>query len=500
MPTSSEFINLCQSQVALLTQGLGAALSIVYLAEELTTDTDTHLVPIVAHPEIALNWGEDQILSFLTQVRLNLRQQRLLASQPHETDDDLKWHPEAFEDPRSAPLSAQSIVYPPDVLLPQQQIVLPFIYQDRVMGLLVTARADRAWNEAERGQIEHIAESLAAACVLDWRVRWLAQDLQQQQLLEERKADLFDNLLHQFRNPLTALRTFGKLLVKRMQPSDVNHSAAEGIVRESDRLQDLLKQLDMAVDLEADDLIPLLPAPLTVPQTSHGASDQVESPSEPAIPSHAQTTIPHPSVPISTQASPQSLPPSETRLLLGSAIDLQPHTITEVLQPLLDSATMIAQDRQLALRIEIASLLPQVWIDLRALREVLNNLLDNALKYTPARGQVYVGVRRVHRPPSDTTVTQQAILIADTGPGIPAEDLHHLFERHYRGVQAKTDIPGTGLGLAIARDLVRQMQGEIEIFSPALDCKLLTSADLQPLSQEYPGTAAVVWLNEWGGT
>jgi GAF domain-containing protein len=210
MPTSSEFINLCQSQVVLLTQGLGAALSIVYLAEEFTTDTDTHLVPIVAHPEMALNWGEDQILSFLTQVRLNLRQQRLLAAQPHQAvDDSLEWQPEAAEETNSAALFSQSLVYPTDVLLPQQQIVLPFIYQDRVMGLLVTARADRAWNDSERRQIEHIAESLTAASVLDWRVRWLAQDLQQQQLLEERKTDLFDNLLHQFRNPLTALRTFG---------------------------------------------------------------------------------------------------------------------------------------------------------------------------------------------------------------------------------------------------------------------------------------------------
>ncbi|HBY80405.1 MAG TPA: hypothetical protein DEG47_26095, partial [Cyanobacteria bacterium UBA11148] len=42
------------------------------------------------------------------------------------------------------------------------------------------------------------------------------------------------------------------------------------------------------------------------------------------------------------------------------------------------------------------------------------------------------------------------IAICDTGPGIPPEDLEHLFERHYRGVQAGTSIPGTGLGLAIA--------------------------------------------------
>lgn len=480
MPTSSEFIDLCQSQVALLTQGLGAALSIVYLAEEITTATDTHLVPIVAYPEVALNWGEDQILAFLTQIRLNLRQQRLLASQPNRSIN-FPNPPESLEPNQktdSTALNPKPTVYSADVL-PQQQIVLPLIYQDRVMGLLVTARADRAWNEAERGQIEHIAQSLTAACVMDWRLRWLTQDLQQQQLLEERKTDLFDDLLHQFRNPLTALRTFGKLLVKRLQPSDGNLSAAESIVRESDRLQDLLKQLDTAIDLEADDLTPLLAASSTLSKSVPQSTPQ----SQPSI------------QPLSAQRSPsKTLPPSEPKLLLGSAIDLQPHAITEVLQPLLDSATAIAQDRHLTLHIHIPSNLPLVWVDLRALREVLNNLIDNALKYTPAGGQVYVSVQR-H---SGTAFVRQAILIADTGPGIPTEDLSHLFERHYRGVQAATDIPGTGLGLAIARDLVHQMRGEIEIFSPAFSCDWFVQGPLQPLPQEHPGTAAVVWLSEAG--
>lgn len=460
MPSSSEFVNLCEAQVALLTEGLGAALSIIYLTEELKTASDTQLVPIVAHPEIALNWREDQILSFLSQVGRS-SQQRLLSSEISEVD--------RLETAPAKALPPSDSARYPETLLPQQQMVLPLIYQDQVMGLLVTARADRAWSEAEQAQIKQIAQTLTAACILDWRAQWLAQDLQRQQLLEERKNDLFDDLLHQFRNPLTALRTFGKLLLKRLRPEDTNRSVAESIVRESDRLQELLKQLDLAIDFDIEDLLPLLKDGQDESQTTDSTRLNQSAP---------------------------ALPQAETKLLLGSAIDLQSYSVIAVLQPLLESATAIAQDRQLTLLTDIPADLPPVLVDQRALREILNNLIDNALKYTPAGGQISVSVHRQ----IGSLPHRQAIVIADTGPGIPAEDLVHLFERHYRGVQATTDIPGTGLGLAIAHDLIQQMQGAIQIFSPAANSELLPQwieqEGTQQPSPQNPGTAAIVWLVE----
>jgi len=87
----------------------------------------------------------------------------------------------------------------------------------------------------------------------------------------------------------------------------------------------------------------------------------------------------------------------------------------------------------------------------------------------------------------------QGVAIADTGPGIPGVDLVHLFERHYRGVQAQGEIPGTGLGLAIAQELVQQMQGEIQIFSPVADSGLI---DLLPEPMTASGTVFIVWLPE----
>ena len=79
----------------------------------------------------------------------------------------------------------------------------------------------------------------------------------------------------------------------------------------------------------------------------------------------------------------------------------------------------------------------------------------------------------------------QGIAIGDNGLGIPPEDLDRIFERHYRGVQSSSEIPGTGLGLAIAKDLIEQMQGEIQVFSPALFGAGLTNK---------LGSTFIVWL------
>ena len=449
-PASSEFVALCRSQIRLLTEGLGAALSIVYLTEELTELADTQLVPIAAYPDAVMQWGEERILTLLFRGRPEETEQRLL---PQPSSD------------RPIPISSDETTLLPwqaaeKALTRQQQVVLPLVHENMVMGLLVTARADRAWNDAEQQQIEQIAQTLAIGCVLDQRSQWVTQDLRQMRQLREQKQDVFDTLLHQFRNPLTALRTFGKLLIKRLRPGDANYSVAEGIVRESDRLQELLQQFDAALDWGTD--TPLLNA--------------------------AFETAPTVDIPGKTRAQP-ALASSETSLLLpeanwvtGASLHIEPHLIETVLEPLLTSAEAIAQDRQIHLQTVIPSDLSPVLTDPRALREVLNNLIDNALKYTPAGGQVYLAVQ--------PQAKQQAIVIADTGPGIPPEDLEHLFERHYRGVQAKTGIPGTGLGLAIARDLIRQMQGEIQIISPVIG---MHGIPLTGNSQQ-PGTAVIVWL------
>lgn len=417
VPASSEFVALCRSQLALLSQGLGAALSVVYLTEELVEGgtAQAGLIPLVAY-------GDDT-------------QHLLLSGTPEETGSAAVAVPPAASLMNAGTDKYQAPDESAHCLLPSTQIVLPLMHEGVLMGLLVTRREDRPWNEQERSEIERIAQTLALARLLDQRREWFEQQLRQQQRLQAKQRDLLDNLLHQFRNPLTALRTFGKLLLKRLTPGDANRAVADSIVRESDRLQELLQQFDQVIDLTA-----------------------AESRSGGFLRSELSKTKSLPPTGLFMEAIQPTTPQLPLLPRAGESAFLC--SVADVLEPLLASAKAIAAERNLDLQADIPPNLPQVRANAKALREVLSNLIDNALKYTPAGGHIYVQVGREQG-------HFQGIAISDTGAGIPPEDLGRIFDRHYRGVQAESDIPGTGLGLAIAKELIEQMQGEIQVFSPA---------------------------------
>ncbi len=94
------------------------------------------------------------------------------------------------------------------------------------------------------------------------------------------------------------------------------------------------------------------------------------------------------------------------------------------------------------------------------LKQVLVNLLGNAITYTPAGGEVVVGLAKVGN--------RARLTVSDTGPGIPPEDLPHIFERFYRGEKSRTrqkEGKGFGLGLSIAYWIVRNHGGQIDVDS-----------------------------------
>ena len=128
------------------------------------------------------------------------------------------------------------------------------------------------------------------------------------------------------------------------------------------------------------------------------------------------------------------------------------------LRPLVDELIseidVARSDRSVSLRNEVPDDLPALFADRERLHQVLFNLVDNAVRFTPEGGDVRVTAHRVNG--------SVQIAVADTGAGIPAEHLPRLFERFYRADPARSrDDGGTGIGLAIARSVVEAHGGTI---------------------------------------
>jgi two-component system sensor histidine kinase BaeS len=116
-----------------------------------------------------------------------------------------------------------------------------------------------------------------------------------------------------------------------------------------------------------------------------------------------------------------------------------------------------ARQRDVALRASIAPGLPKAWVDPARIRQVLDNLLANAIRHTPEGGEVRVEVSTLPGPGSGDGPMVRC-RVTDAGPGFREDQLSQVFERFERAGDSR----GSGLGLSIARDLVRAHEGTID--------------------------------------
>jgi two-component system phosphate regulon sensor histidine kinase PhoR len=175
---------------------------------------------------------------------------------------------------------------------------------------------------------------------------------------------------------------------------------------------------------------------------------------------------------------------------------LAPVDVNQVVTLLVSDRALLFANRGLTLEARTAPNLPLIQADEKMLIQVLTNLMTNAMNYTPAGGAVTVSTAvrisdfgfRISDSAGDSPQSRcagreqsaiplrgtQAVRnlqwvtfsVADTGPGISAEDRVRLFERFYRGEAARqTRTPGTGLGLAICQELVERHGGKITVES-----------------------------------
>jgi len=274
---------------------------------------------------------------------------------------------------------------------------LPLRDGAELLGAIQVETDTTPWSDPLRQRLQAVALCLAEALRLDRE----GQRLRHRLALQEEQLRL---LVHQLRNPLTALRTFGQLLLRRLDKDSDNRTLVEGLLAEEKQLQ---RYVDAISDLARPDaLIAAAPDP-----------------------------------------QPLLLPP----LLSGPGG--QP--LAEPLMPLLQRAEATATLQGRPWRGPQA--LPAWRGDSGAVAEIIANLLENAFRYSPQG--VAVGLQ------SRIGSGGPVLTVWDSGPPIETAEREMIFQRGVRGSRG-LPLPGTGLGLALARDLARGLGGDLQLVIP----------------------------------
>ena len=139
-------------------------------------------------------------------------------------------------------------------------------------------------------------------------------------------------------------------------------------------------------------------------------------------------------------------------------LNMEVCAIDEIIAQSVDELRDQAENKQQTLVVTLPPYLPPVWGNPLRLRQVVDNLVNNAIKYTPQGGKITVWVEEYD--------SQIALNVSDTGIGIPHTDQPYIFDKFYRVQSEETeDIAGTGLGLAIVKSIVEKHNGRVWVES-----------------------------------
>jgi two-component system phosphate regulon sensor histidine kinase PhoR len=139
-------------------------------------------------------------------------------------------------------------------------------------------------------------------------------------------------------------------------------------------------------------------------------------------------------------------------------VQFGPVQLAEVIERCVETSQFKAARKRITLEIDLPPNLPLVYGDASLLRDVVQNLLDNAVQYTPETGRVRISAR--------ADQGQAVVGVDDTGIGIPLTDQERIFERFYRVDAARSrEAGGTGLGLSIAKHIVEAHGGRLWVES-----------------------------------
>lgn len=382
--------------------------------------------------------------------------------------------------------------------------------QQQQRSTTTSTRSSSMWSEYDRQQVARAAKSLSLALSLD-NERTAAR------IQNQHVRDALSDSLHQFKNPLQALRTYGKLLQRRMAVVDgpdttgkkttTTLELAEHLLAQSERLVERLKPVDAIVDsmlamtptrgderpllalkpVEAKALVPWKKARDPSPIVWHIRNDVTTEPlplrrGEKIIPSTRTMLMPdEPATTRMRSTTRMETPSKVSSIFLNGSLKLEMSFVSDVLTPVFSVFRDIATERGIFFTVddEFDDELPGVLVCRQALQEVVINLLDNAFIYStpgpfdsaassPSRNP-HVRVRlfpNQYRGVHTTSTNVQpgvTILVEDNGPGIIEQDREKVFVRGYRSPLTSEIANGSGIGLDIAQSLSTAMGATLRV-------------------------------------
>ena len=158
-------------------------------------------------------------------------------------------------------------------------------------------------------------------------------------------------------------------------------------------------------------------------------------------------------------------------------VSKETHSLALVIRDSVEMITSYAQEKNITVHAPASILYDQVNIDRDMISQVVINLLSNAVKYTPANGEITV------RTDLNEIEGQVTVTISDTGVGIPADDVEHVFDKFYRVKANNKCAKGTGLGLNLVKQIVETVHGG-SVFVTSTVGKGSTFGVVLPLSKE----------------
>lgn len=128
-------------------------------------------------------------------------------------------------------------------------------------------------------------------------------------------------------------------------------------------------------------------------------------------------------------------------------LQLEEFSISELIQDIHQKNVMLAEEKNISLNLELDEKLPLINCDISMMEKVIQNLIDNALKFTPKNGEVTIRIKKDNG--------KLKLIVKDTGPGIDKKQLPFIFEKYYQIKRvAENTNKGTGLGLAIVKKII----------------------------------------------